>query len=176
MSRSQLFTSIALVCATCCTPSGFAYSQQAAPEKQSTDVDPIGKLDAFVAAAIKPDAKDSPLRKLQKELCSEQATALGKMKVAIAIGKIDAPGDFNKLCKLSASLTKNLMELMDKPEDKLKCLELRLDAFKQLEKIMESRIAVGADVSQNLNLAKADRIKAEIKLLKFKTELEKGKK
>jgi hypothetical protein len=141
---------------------------------RAQDADPE-KVDPFIAEAIKADAKDTPLRKLQKDLCREEATAVAKMKQAMDIGKLSSE-DFIRFHTLTARLADDLMELMDKPESKIKCLELRVNAFKQLEHTTELRVEAGREAPQELNLARANRIRAEIKLLKFKAELEKEKK
>jgi hypothetical protein len=175
MYHARFFSLAALVGTACLAPCGSVLAQNAEPEKRASAVDAPEKLDAFIAEAIKPDAKDTPLRKLQKDLCREQATAIGKIQLAIEFGKA-SPVDFNRFYTLSARLAEDLMELMDKPESKIKCLEMRVDAFKQQEKAVELRVQTGTEASQEVNLARANRIRAEIKLLKFKSDLEKEKK
>jgi hypothetical protein len=68
------------------------------------------------------------------------------------------------------------MELMNTPAEKLRCLELRVNTYKGLERIISQRVEIGAEMSLELNLVVADRIKAEIEVLKFKDELAKAKK
>jgi hypothetical protein len=129
---------------------GFARAQQPAPEKKDLDEGILLKLDPFMVNAIKLHPNDTPLRKLQKERCRERAVALAKLQTVIDIGKWN-PTDFPDTLKISITLSENLLEVLDKPADKVKCYEIRL----------------------GLNIAKAARIDAEIELLKFKTEIEK---
>jgi hypothetical protein len=129
------------------------------------------KLDPSIANAMKPDPNDSPLRKLQKERCRERATYLAKINTLMAMGRWN-PQDFLDYLKFSAALSENLLELMEKPYDKLKCLELRVELLKTGERFMETRVQVGSDPSQSLNLAKANRIDAEIDVLKLKAQID----
>jgi hypothetical protein len=145
-------------------------AQQSAPEKIDSEL--LRDIDPFILDAIKPNPNDSPLRKLQKDRCREQAYYLGKINQLIVIGRWH-PQDFLGSLKVSASLSKNLLELMEKPTDQLKCLELRLELLKSNEKFIETRVNVGTEPAQNLNFARAARIDAEIDILKFKTELDK---
>ena len=45
---------------------------QPAPKEKEREF----KLDPFIAKAVEPDPKDTPLRKLQKERCRERAIAV----------------------------------------------------------------------------------------------------
>ena len=68
----------------------------------------------------------------------------------------------------------NLAELKDTPADRVKCYEMRLDAARRLRGSPGSRVEAGNEPPQSLNIAKADRIDAEIELLKLKEQVEKG--
>jgi hypothetical protein len=65
---------------------------------------------------------------------------------------------------------------MEKPEDKLKCYELRLSFLKMMEQFTVNRVQVGSDPAHNRDIATAARIDAEIDLLRFKDEMAKAKK
>ena len=142
---------------------------QPAPKEKEREV----KLDPFVAKAVEPDAKDTPLRKLQKERARERAIAISHIKETLEVGGWQ-PSFFHEFIKLRVTLAENLAELMDKPADKVKCYEMRLDATKEFERFINIRVTTGNDPPQNLNLARAARIDAEIDLLKLKAELEKA--
>jgi hypothetical protein len=68
-------------------------------------------------------------------------------------------------------LWENLAGLTTRPEEKLKCAEMRLEAAKEFEKFIAARVEVGSDPSQNQDFAKAFRLDAEIDLLKLKEAL-----
>ncbi len=184
MSQRPFLATFALVCGACCIVSGFARAQQPPPKMEEPEP-PFDlkttengwvaghKLDPAVAKAFKSEPNDSPLRKLQKDRCRELSSYLAKIETLIEIGKWN-PQDFSEYLKICASLSESLLEVVDKPTDKLKCLELCVEIIKVGEKFTETRIAVGSDPSQNLNVARAARINAEIQVLKLKTEIEKS--
>ena len=155
---------------------GLIRSQQPAPEVKDQDEELLLKLDPFIVNAIKPDPNDNPLRKLQKERCRERALALGCFKIKQEIGRWDLQ-ELKESLKVSVPLTENLLELVEKPGDKIRCLEMRIDFLKVVEKMVEANVIVGGgQFSQDLHTIKAARIDAEIDLLKFKAQMEKAKK
>jgi hypothetical protein len=136
----------------------------------------LKETDPFIANAIKPDAADSPLRKLQKERCRERAIALATIKRVIEAGNY-SPSYYHDYAALQMTFWQNLAELMDKPADRVKCYELRVDAAKELERFTSVRVEAGNDPPQALPIARANRLDAEIDLIKLKERLEKaGKK
>jgi len=141
---------------------------QPAPKKE------VPKLDPFIAKAVEADANDTPLRKLQKERARERATALALIRRSMEVGTW-TQADFTHFIRLQSTLAENLAELMDKPADKVKCYEMRLDAANEFERVTKARVDVGAEPPQNLNLAKAARVDAEIDLLKLKESIKHGK-
>jgi hypothetical protein len=171
MSRWQFFASLALACASFCVASGSVLGQRATGPKAADD-DPLAKLDPYVADATKPDPNDSPLRKLQKERCRERAAALLKLQRAPEINGSNS-ADFYESLKLPVVLSENLLDLADKPADRVKCHELRLAWLKDAEKRTESRLKLGFDPPHYHNLARAAALDAEIALMKFKAEAEK---
>jgi hypothetical protein len=176
MPRSLCFASLVLFSAICCAASELAPTQQAAPQTNDPDdVLEILKLDSVILDALKPLLKDTPLQKLQRERCHERAIALAGFRENIEIGKWEPPC-FTLVIKLTVALTDNLLELMEKPEDKIKCYELRVEFLKLIENFTDVRVQVGTDPSQNRDIAKAARIDAEIELIKFKERIEKSKK
>jgi hypothetical protein len=178
MSRSSFLSTVAVAFAASCTTSGFAHAQQPAskieePESSDFLTEFLRTIEnGWIAAAIKPDPNDSPLRKLQKERCREQAIYLKKVKELIAIGRFNAQ-DYTDYINYSASVVENVLELVGKTTDKLKCLELQVELAKISEKFTETRVAVGSDPSHVLNFARAARMDAEIRVLKYKAEIEK---
>jgi hypothetical protein len=146
---------------------------QPAPKEKEAPKEREVKLDPFIAKAVEADPKDAPIRKLQKERCYQRAVAVAYVKECIAFGQW-TPSYFQDYIKLQVTLAENLAELMDKPADKVKCYEMRVDATKEFEKFINTRVTTGNDPPQNLNLAKAARIDAEIELLKLKAEIEKA--
>ena len=172
MSRTHFFTAIALVLAVLFGTSSIVFSKQPEPTKRDYDKEFLDKLDPFIARAIKPDSKDSELKKLQKDLCREEALARAKIQAVIDLGyNVEQPATFSKLYKLSATLAEDLMELVETPADKIKCLEMQVDAYKQYERAIQKLVEIGKVDTQELNLARASRIRAEIKLLNFKKGL-----
>jgi hypothetical protein len=131
------------------------------------------KLDPVFAEAIKPDPKDPPLRKLQKERCRERATAVAMIREVIGIGNYN-PDYFNDYVKLQTTLWENVAELTNTAADRVKCYELRFEAVKSLEESVRTRVAAGTEPPQSLNIARAARIDAEIDLLKLKDQVQEG--
>ena len=125
------------------------------------------KLDPLMEKLVAPNPKDSELLKIQKERALERAIYFEKSKMVIDAGRWNANffGDYIKEVRL---LWENLAELTTRPEDKVKCYEMRLEAAKEFEKFIRSRVEVGSDPSQYLNVAKAARLDAEVDLIKLK--------
>src|SRR6476619_369643 len=106
-------------------------------------------LDPFIAKAIEPAAGDSELRKLQKERVRERAEYLDRTRAIIEIGRWDA-SYFQETMKTQVVLAENLAELMDKPADKLKCYEMRVDILKKFEQFIDASVRTDNDPPQNL--------------------------
>ena len=124
-------------------------------------------LPAFAEEAIKPALTDSPLRKLQKDRVRERVEAVKRFQAALEVGRWDAR-TFGEYVELQSTLGSNLSDLFDKPEEKVKCYEMRLEAMMEFEKYIEANVKAGNLRSQDSNPARAARIDAEIDLLKFK--------
>jgi RNA polymerase sigma factor (sigma-70 family) len=135
----------------------------------------ILNLDPVIAEALKPNLKDTEVRKLQRELCLTIGIYLAKIQTLIEIGKWN-PLDFDQALMMTTSFPRNLLELMEKPEHKLKCYELGVKLLKGIFEFTDTRVLVGSDPSQNREVVKASLLEAEIKLLKFKSEMERAKK
>lgn len=136
--------------------------------------DDAPKLDPFVARAIEPAAADAPLRKLQKERVRERALALDAVRRAIAAGSADAAA-YTDFVRLQVAIADNLAELMDEPADRVRCYEMRVEALKEYEKLVRARVDAGATSRTALHLAAADRLDAEIALLKVREARKGGK-
>jgi hypothetical protein len=143
----------------------------AQPQKEQPQIET--KLDPLIANATKPDDKDTPLKKLQKERVRERAIALERLNECIQVGKWNS-NYFLEQTKLQIALAENLAELLDKPADKVKCYEMRLASAKEFEKFIAKRVELGSDPAQNLNIASAARADAEIELMKLKATLKIG--
>jgi hypothetical protein len=128
------------------------------------------KLDPFIAKLVEPDAKDSAVVKLQKERTRERAIYVAKTQEVIKIGNWNA-AHFGEYVKEQLTFWENLAGLASKPEDKLKCAEMRVEGAKEFEKFITARVKGGLDPSQNQDFAKAARIDAELDLLKLKEAL-----
>jgi len=133
-------------------------------------------LDPVIISALKLRTNDSSLQKLQRERCRSRTVLIATIKNRIEFGNKWNPQDFSETLKAPDLLASNLLELMEKPEDKLKCYELRLSFLKLMEQFTITRVQVGTDPSQNQEIATAARIDAEIDLLRFKDEMAKAKK
>ena len=132
------------------------------------------KLDPFIAKLVEPDAKDSEVVKLQKERARERAIYVVKTQELLKVGDAKSfwnSAHFGEYSKEQRTLWENLAGLVSKPEDKLKCAEMRVEGAKEFEKFIEKRVDAGLDPSQNQDFAKAARIDAEIDLLKLKEAL-----
>lgn len=137
---------------------------------------PEFKLDPVTAEAIKPDPKDPPLRKLQKERCRERADALDRITEIVTLGNW-SPSFYRDYVKLQITFWENLAELEEKPADRVKYFERRVDAAKEIERFLSVLVNAGNEPPHSHTLAKATRIDTEIDLLKLKDQMEKaGKK
>jgi predicted urease superfamily metal-dependent hydrolase len=155
---------------------GFVRAEQLPPRPEVLEgVIEILKLDPVLAGALKPNSKDSQLHKLQKEVCFALGVYLAKIQTLLEMGKWN-PQEFAETIRVSVSFSKNLLELMEKPEDKLKCYELEVRLLESIYKFTDTRVIVGTDPSQNRDFARAAWLEAEVKLLKLKLEIEKGRK
>jgi hypothetical protein len=134
----------------------------------------LWKLPAFVLDAIKPDDKDTPLRKLQKARAGDRLVAYQAQKEVVATGQWNAEV-FADTILFPAALAESLAEVMDTPADKIKCYEIRLERMKELEKIVADKVETGHSWPNDGYFAKVARIEAEIALLKFKEATKAGK-
>jgi hypothetical protein len=176
MLRSRLLTTIALISATCCALSGIAHAQEPAPKTNDADNDLLVKLDPIIGKAIKANPSDTPLRKLQKERCTDEGIAFAKLHEKILNAQWKRQ-NFEPFLDRACEFFEDLLALMETSEDKIKCHELRIKILKEFEEFTSSRVQIGNgnDPPQYLNLAKAARLDAEIDLLKFKTEKPSGR-
>lgn len=124
-------------------------------------------LDPVLMDAMKPHAKDSLLRRLQRERCYARAVYLAKISKLIEIGKWN-PLDFDQVIPVPELLARDLLELLPKPEDKLKCYQFRVQFSKLMEYFTAVRIMIGSDPERNYYITKAARVDAEIDLLRYK--------
>jgi hypothetical protein len=153
---------------------------QAPPDEKD---DPRAKDIVFLrekviaAEWLRPNAMDSPLRKLQKEQCSEMASSLIKRFERIIDGLssqvllydlVDIMDNYSTLFEYAAKLA-------EKPEDKVKCYEMRVEKLKEIHQVSNTRVQDGTDPPQREAIAKALLIDAEIELLKLKESLKSGK-
>jgi hypothetical protein len=144
--------------------------KDAEPKATAPNAAKAVKLDPFIEKLTEPDAKDTQLVKLQKERARERALYAVYTQEVMRIGNWDAAyyADYTKEVKL---LWENLAEVTTKPEDRVKCYEMRLAAAKEFEKFFEVRVQNASDPPTTLHKAKAARIDAEIDLLKLKESL-----
>jgi hypothetical protein len=155
----------------CCATSSIACAQQPEPNKKRTAEDILGEFDSRIAYAIKSQPDDTAQKRLQKERCTEQLIALGTIQELMTLEKWNTES-LSAALKIPTALSKNLLELIDDPKDRIRCYEMRVRALKHLEDFVEKRVLVGSDPGQKLNIIKAARMDAEIDLLKFRTEIE----
>ena len=163
MSRSRL-VALAFVALVVVAPAG-GWADPPAGKPEDAPKGAIPALEAFVAEAAKLNPADTPLRKLQKERCAERAAAIAKITGAMRAGR--SPADPGEFLKLQVALTENLLEVVDKPADKVRCYELQVQVLKDWERATGLRVAAGTDPPHALNVARAARLDAEIALLKF---------
>ena len=119
----------------------------------------------FVLQAIKPDEKDTPLRKLQKARAAERAIATVRHGEAIKC-EVWTAEVFVEGRALPVAFAENLAELVEKPADKVKCYEMRLESMKAIEQFVAEQAEKGRVGPFDGHLAKAARLDAEIALLK----------
>jgi hypothetical protein len=144
------------------------------PKESRPREDQNVKLDPYIAKLVEPEASDSAVLKLQKERVRERAIYLAKMQEVIKSG-IWTAANFGDYIKEQRTFWEQLPGLASKPEDKLKCAEMRVEATKEFEKFIGIRVNEAGEPMQALNFAKAARLDAEIDLLKLKEALKAGK-
>lgn len=143
--------------------------QIAAQNREKTNYIEKLKLDTVIRNAINPNPDDSPLRKLQRDRCRDRANYLGQIEIRIA-SKTNSAADLFEGPKVVGALTDNLLELLQKTEDKIKCYEFRISWLKRMKDLIDMRNMAGDDLT--LDIVDAARIDAEIELLKFKAQIE----
>jgi len=150
-------------------------ANQPEQKKADPDRDYLLKLDETIVKAIKANPNDTPLRKLQKERCSEGLISIAKYQDRIRNGSWNSVS-FTLFMDLVDSVSRGLQDSMDTREDKINCYEFIRKSLKEFEEFMEQRAVAGTDSTKRYHIAKAARIDAEIELLKLKDEAEKSKK
>jgi hypothetical protein len=178
-----MFRSTRLQSAVLLAAAWWATASAAHVQLPVADEELLKRLDPLIVNAVKPDATDTPLRKLQKGRCRERAVALAKLQAAMENKKWD-PTAFSESLSIFNQFTENLKDLIAAPADQVRCYELRVEFLKSVEAFVSDRVKDGeasprrSDLArpQHLNLARAARADAEIELLQFKERIEKLKK
>ena len=116
---------------------------------------------------VPPGESDTPLRKLQRERFNARLAAVQTQAKAVQAGAA-APQD---LAALVSQLVADGADLEAKPADRVKWLEMRVDALREYEKLAKTRGEVGGISPVLVNLAVAARADAEIDLLRLKESL-----
>ena len=142
---------------------------QPAPANQPPPVERPLKdlLPKSVLDAAEPAATDTPLRKLQKERVRDRMKAFDLNRELLNFGQYDIPF-YEKCVSELVKLSDNLAELVEKPEDKIACYEMQVEAMRSLESFAANRVKSGRSRPQELLQARAARIDAEIELMKVK--------
>ncbi|MDB5309522.1 MAG: hypothetical protein JWO38_3724 [Gemmataceae bacterium] len=117
------------------------------------------------------DRADRPIRKLQKERFNARLAAAQLQAKAVQAGT----GSARDVTILIVRLAENGADLEDRPADRVKWFQMRVDVLRDQEQLEEQRAKAGASPPTDANLATATRADAEIDLLKLKDSLE-GKK
>jgi hypothetical protein len=117
-----------------------------------------------------------PLRKLQLEQMREGQAYLDKINEVIRLGAYDM-----RLLREYATMTVDVYglaaELEDQPAKRVPWFEARVRKLKELEDIVDLGVRAGSEPSRSTNLARFQRLQAEVDLIKLKAEVEKtGKK
>jgi hypothetical protein len=114
---------------------------------------------------------DGALLKLQKERFNARLEAARLQARALRAGALNSE-QFNELLAVLAS---NAVDVAEKPDEKVKWMEMRVEVLKSQEAIAQKRAEAGAENASASLLAKAARIDAEIDLLKLKHSLKDAK-
>jgi hypothetical protein len=150
--------------------------QQPAQKKENLTYAAAVREEVIKEYALQPNADDSPLRKLQREHCIDRATAISMWRFVIPIMSWFNPLYFVDYIELHVTLFEDLAELADKPANKVKWYEIRVEKLKEVEKLVKQIYEIGINPPGiDLTLARAARIDAEIELLKLKESLKGGK-
>jgi hypothetical protein len=117
-----------------------------------------------------------PLRKLLFEQMREGRDYIDKINEAIRQGAYDM-----RLLREFATMTVEVYglaaELEDQPAKRVPWFEARVRKLKELEQFVDLGVRAGAEASRSSNLARFQRLQAEVDLIKLKAEVEKaGKK
>jgi hypothetical protein len=125
-------------------------------------------------AGMKPvptNSSDSQLRKLEKERFNARLAAAQVQVQAVQAGT----GSIHDLSPLILRLAENGADLEEKPADRVKWFQMRVDILREQEQIALERFKAGASPVTSVHLATAARADAEIDLLKLKESLKGGK-
>ncbi|MDB5313518.1 MAG: hypothetical protein JWO38_7720 [Gemmataceae bacterium] len=138
----------------------------AAPADTRSVTDRIGELKPVPA-----DPADGPVRKLQKESFNAR---LGAAKIQLAAVRAGAAARLD-LTGLVDRLAVNGADLEDKPADRVKWFQLRVDALREQERMAKSRADVGGILQMDALLITAARADAEVDLLRLRDSLKEKK-
>jgi len=174
MWRKHIFAFLGFALTASSPRYGLAHAQQLLQEQEDPyEILKILHLDPVIHNALKVNLNDTLLMKLQRDRCFERATYLAKLHTLMEIGKYN-PLDISEHMRILSTLPDNLLELMEKPEDRAKCHELRQECFKMLEKDVIRRSVDGNASVESVHAVKAARLTAEVEYLKFKQQVEKS--
>jgi hypothetical protein len=117
-----------------------------------------------------------PLRKLLFEQMKEGRDYLDKINEVIRLGAYDM-----RLLREYAVMTVDVYglaaELEEQPAKRVPWFEARVRKLKELEQLVDLGVRAGSEPSRSTNLARFQRLQAEVDLIKLKAEVEKaGKK
>jgi hypothetical protein len=118
--------------------------------------------DAEKPLPVKP--KDDELQKLLKARCGAAQAEVDLLLKQYEIAMIDV----NRLLEVRQRLRIARLELCEKPEEKIACLEESVREMKRLEEIVERKSKLGTEPNVSLMRARYYRLDVEIELLRAK--------
>ena len=145
---------------------GIRADPPAAPAETRSVADRLGDLKPVPA-----DPADTPVRKLLKERYNARLQAA---KIQLAAVRAGAAARLN-LTGLIDRLALDGAELEDKPADRVKWLQLRLDALREQERLAKARADQGALLEMDALLLTAARAEAELDLVRLQEAVKEKK-
>jgi uncharacterized protein related to proFAR isomerase len=129
----------------------------------------LPKLDPIVGKLVKTSDGETELQKLKRNRCMVRAIYVAKMQEVMRLGKW-SPQDLLTSIGVIQQLAKDLADVADNHDDKIKCHEFGVKLLRELEEFTKRRVAVATEPTSDLNIITAARMDAEICLLECKAK------
>ena len=131
---------------------------------------PMSRLHPWVAAAVESQPTDSALMRLRRERAREYASAVDIQDQFLQLGRWE-PDFYREFADTRNKLSESLASVFLLPENLLECRRMRLAGLREFERVIAERVEQNYVWAHYLDIVRADRLDAEIELLRFQQTL-----